>query len=83
MMRKVFKYPVEVANLPIGAKPLFGGVQNGEFFIWVEVDNMESRTELFDCQVYSTGHEIESDAYKYLNSIFDKGFVWHFYCRRF
>lgn len=82
-MKKVFKYPIETTNLPVGAKPLFGAIQNNQYFFWAEVDPNELESELFDCQVYGTGHEIESDAYKYLNSIFDRGFVWHFYWRRF
>jgi len=82
-MKKIYKYSVNATELPIGSKPLFGGVQNDEFFIWVEVDDTVTEIMLFDCQVYGTGFYIESDSYQHLNSIQIEPHVWHFYWRTF
>ena len=82
-MKRVFKYNVGVTEMPIGFKMLLGGVQNGEFFFWAEIEDTETEAVLFDCQVYGTGQIIESDAYTYLNTIIVSSFVYHFYYRIF
>ena len=82
-MKRVFKYNVATSELPIGFKVLHGGIQNGEYFFWAEIEDTELETVLFDCQVYGTGQVIESDAYTYLNTIFNSNFIWHFYWRTF
>lgn len=64
-MRKIYKYPVEVADiqtilLPLGAQILTVQEQNGQPYIWAIVDT-ETDSEPRRFRLYGTGHNIETD----------------------
>ncbi len=79
-MKTVWKYKIPlggVMSVPKDSKPVFFGIQNKEFCLWLEVDIEE---ELVDRRfvIYGTGHTILGNS-KYIQSIFDDIFVWHLY----
>lgn len=64
-MRKIYKYPVEVADiqtilLPLGAQILSVQEQNGQPYIWAILDT-ETDSEPRRFRLYGTGHNIETD----------------------
>jgi len=64
-MKKIYKYPVEVADvqtilLPIGAQILSVQEQKGKPYIWAIV-NPETDSEPRRFRLYGTGHNIETD----------------------
>lgn len=76
-MKTVYKYPVGELQLPKDAKVLTAGQQNGDMFIWAEIDTdqiLEHRT----FQVFGTGHPIPKESC-YIATTFDGPFVWHIY----
>lgn len=64
-MKKIYKYPVEVADvqtilLPLGAQILTVQEQNGQPYIWAIV-NPETDSEPRRFRLYGTGYNIETD----------------------
>lgn len=88
-MRTVFKYEIrhglQVLHLPIGARALKAGVQNGKMYLWFElIAHPDRPLQTREFHVFGTGWNIPSDTDKvnfvYIDTVFpDDGFVWHIY----
>lgn len=76
-MKTVYKYRTGVIQIPKGAHILKAGMQNGEVFIWAEVDSSQPTEERSFC-VCGTGHLIPKKSC-YIDTVFDGDFVWHVY----
>lgn len=90
-MKTVWKYPVECNSVkkgfwpiavvaPIGAKPLFFGLQGKQVCLWAEVDPAKkgtSETLRFAC--IGTGHGIVPDECDYFGTVIADPYVWHLY----
>ena len=84
-MRTIYKYAVPAfLQLPLGAKPVFFGLQNGKPHLWVEVPQLwvepvpPVETETRGFQIFGTGQPISEGA-SYVGSCIDDTFVWHLY----
>lgn len=94
-MRRVYKFPLVTKDaayemgvtIPVGLsrgfKPLRVEMQDGDFYLWAEVDPDAPRI-VVEVYLIPTGFEIPKGA-DYLNTVFedDRPFVWHFYVSRF
>ncbi len=89
-MKTVWKFAIQPLHvqhvkMPEGAKILCVGVQNGEAFLWAEVDPSAKETHR-RIQVEGTGHEmhdeLENDR-RYIGTFFLSGgeLVYHVYER--
>lgn len=88
-MKTIYKYainigPVNLVLMPRDAKLLTVQLQNGEPFIWAEVDNVND--DVFrHIGIFGTGHALitsdVSDPSKvaYVGTFQQDGFVWHVY----
>jgi len=84
-MLKVFKYPLEILSyhqveLPVGAKVLKFENQNNVPTIWALVDpspSVPKETRLF--RLAGTGHEIDEEHLKFIDTVFINQFVLHFF----
>lgn len=77
-MRKVYKYPVtEGIVIHKESKIIHFGFQNGNPFIWVEV-NTESPEIIRSFIFLGTGHEIPLGS-SHIGSFQNPPFVWHVY----
>lgn len=77
-MRTVYKYPI-MKNLviPSNYKTLRVGNQNGESFLWAEVDTEGPRSNI-NLVILGTGQEIPDHA-NYIGGYSDGPFEWHVY----
>ena len=77
-MKTIYKYPVGEIQIPLGAKILTAGAQNGDFYLWAEVDTdqvLEHRT----FERFGTGWEMPNKNICYIATVFEDPFVWHIY----
>ena len=77
-MKTVYKYSTGFVNMPKGAIVRKAGMQNGEVFVWAEVDTDAPKEER-QFAVYGTGWEFDARNYCYIDTVFDGAFVWHVY----
>ena len=82
-MITIFKYPfilshVQVIKIPADAEILSIQMQNERFYIWVKLDTEKPKFER-NILVFGTGAEMQNDNLKYISSIQDGAFVWHFF----
>lgn len=85
-MKTIYKYTVDLSHLtglalPPSAKVLRFGTQEGDMFIWVELDTQEPTEERF-FQIIGTGHplpELEGRIAEYVGTADQGPFVWHLY----
>lgn len=81
-MRVVFKYPLKnlsknTLEIPKYAKYLRVAMQNGNPFLWAEIDtDMPKVLRVF--QVCATGQPIP-DGFLHVGSFEDGMFIWHLY----
>lgn len=77
-------FGAQALNLPVGSKPIHGGIQDGKRVVWVEVEvdsvggNYVHRTVRHNFYVVGTGRKIP-DSTQYLSTFFEGSFVWHLY----
>lgn len=83
-MRTVYKYPFGLNTkaslfLPVGAEILHVDSQNGRIQVWALIDTDETEQEKRIVAVYGTGHDIDEDDGKYINTFLVEGgaFVFH------
>ena len=72
-MKVIHKYHLSAVGyqsiaMPKGAKVLSAQVQNGEIFVWAEVDTDEDN-ELRDFKLIGTGHEIISSNLRFIDTV--------------
>lgn len=89
MARIIFKYQMDGGEifkdfiLPAGAKFLHVGLQHGMATFWYQIDTSQPEETV---QIFRVGTgwplTVEIDQMKYLGSIIDGAYVWHFYQRR-
>lgn len=89
-MRTVYKYGIPVGGetvtveIPVGAKILHYGEQNGTLFVWAEVDD-ERHSDLIPknavrYNVIGTGQPIPAGTQRHVATIpCANGLVWHVY----
>lgn len=73
-----------VYSLPVGAKPLKAGVQNGEVVFWAAVDD-HRLTEDWEVVFVGTGRGVPEPfaLENYVDTAIDpEGFVWHVFARK-
>ena len=86
-MPRIYKYELQIEDsfwveMPLGAKPVFVGVQvgasmDGKPMLWAEIDTKhEKREYLFHC--VGTGHAAPYLS-KYVGTVQIGEYVWHFY----
>lgn len=86
MARRVFKYPVPLADyatvlMPAGAKVVAVGEQGGGLVMWAIVDDANAPAPV-DVYVRGTGHAIPGEAARYAGTVHAAdGFVWHIFVR--
>jgi hypothetical protein len=86
---RVFKYLIPVddeptVRLPLGARILSVGQQNGVMFLWALVNPGEQRTERRTLRVAGTGHEIaDVDELQFIGTVHMHGgaLVFHIFER--
>ena len=83
-MKYIYKYKLAIEDnpviaMPVGAKTISAGGQNGELVIWAEVDLPgENRDRYF--VILGTGMEIPCRPIRFINTVQMKnGLVWHVY----
>ena len=79
-MITVYKYALGRGDvvMPRNARVLTVNAQNGEFYLWAEVDT-EQETEIRHFDTYGTGWEIKNTNCRFVGTIFEGAFVWHVY----
>lgn len=82
--RLVFGRSDDVArvDMPVGARVLMVGQQDGDTCLWAEVNPATKRTEPRVFRMFGTGHEIKGDmgmSYEWVASWQEPPFVWHLY----
>lgn len=65
-------------ELPLGAMPVWGHIQDGEVTVWFELDPKNRSKETRKFSVYATGADIPLAA-TYVTSIWDIRWIWHVY----
>lgn len=80
---KIFKYVLPISGsfnlqMPVGAKVLKVGTQNGLAFLWAEV-HPEGDFENIKMYCHGTGHEIPQDGREHVGTVLIQEWVWHFY----
>jgi len=85
-MKIIYKYPVDLGlsflNLPVAAKFLHFGVQNGVMQVWFEVPQSWGELEQRVFQVLGTGYPFstEGGTFHLMTAFENNGqFVWHLY----
>jgi len=81
-MKKIYKYPltdIQSVVLPKGAQVLKVGMQGDQMMIWAMVDENPAEFIERKFEVLGTGDSFDYDKknYRYIDSIFDRPFVWH------
>lgn len=76
-MKTVYKYPMGITLIPKGAIIRKAGIQNGEIFLWAEVDTDAPKVHRH-IYAFGTGHLIPENAC-FIDTVFDGAFVWHVY----
>lgn len=78
----IFKYPLPISSqsdisLPLDAKLLHVGEQNGEIFVWALVAPSNPMiTRSFT--IYGTGHPVDNPLVTYVGTVqMRNGLVWH------
>ena len=79
----IFKYTLygfadQEIEMPKGAKILSAGIQQGKIQVWALVDK-HNKIETREFTVFGTGWpmNIKENALKFIQTIFDRDFVWH------
>lgn len=84
-MRVVYKYKVAVFPLTLtldkNYKVVLSGVQNGEYFIWIEHDLVSKDCVTKSFSIYPTGNDPIPNICKHESSFQDGSFVWHVYSK--
>ena len=92
-MKRVYKYKIVPGSIhrvplvvvPLGAIVRHVGEQDGELFVWAEVDVLEVLTEHIYLEVFGTGHDMVEDMgvmREFLNTVqMANGLVFHIYHR--
>jgi len=81
-MRVIYKYPLAITNvqpitIPEDHVLLKVAEQNGELFVWIEVDT-DSADMTGHFVIKGTGHELDMYGFHYLDSVLmSNGLVWH------
>jgi hypothetical protein len=84
-MKRVWKYALQPGRstykMPLGSRPLHVAVkEDGQAFVWVEIDDsvFQSETKMFI--IYRTGEQIDPN-YAYIGTFHYREYVWHVYER--
>lgn len=85
-MRKIYKYKLKITDEQMLTLPKYSeyvncSMQDGELCVWILVDPDEKEMFTMKVLVIGTGNPIEHDLdyYEYMNTVFDRTFVWHIY----
>ena len=84
-MKSIYKYTLlitkdeTVLDLPLNSEILSVKEQFGDICIWVKVDLGESTLESRKFVIYGTGHKIDKDNLKFIDTVvlFNGSFVLH------
>ena len=84
-MKSIYKYTLlitkdeTVLDLPLNSEILSVKEQFGDICIWVKVDLGESTIESRKFVIYGTGHKIDKDNLKFIDTVvlFNGSFVLH------
>ncbi len=85
--KTVYKYPLynqreTIIEVPLNAKPLRVRVQNGVRMVWIEHDlGEEGGKEKIEVIFTGTGWTWTDENLKYIDTLFDDGYIWHYYWR--
>lgn len=71
------EYRIEV-SAPWGSKPIAVATQNGFVCVWFECDP-EAEMDSFALYCVGTGFGKVNEKRKYLGTVIDGDYVWHFY----
>lgn len=89
-MKTIFKYkllPITTQGVDVPKNSVFLCVkeQDGDLYIWVLIDKVETETSVLEIEIFGTGHDMYSDARTvrvYLGTcIMENGLVWHVFNR--
>lgn len=88
----IWKYPLvitdeQVLNVPLGFRPLWVGVQNGQVMLWAEVGTQSDVIEpdlranrQRRVRIIGTGNRMPNMAgFKYVGTVEQAPFIWHVY----
>jgi hypothetical protein len=73
-------FPIKV-KAHRGAKPIHVGIQNGRYYVWMEVNTDEREVEMTPLVCVGTGCGVIPEGYKHFQSIICDPFVCHFYIK--
>ena len=83
-MKSIYKYTLlttdeTILDLPLNSEILSVKEQFGDICIWVKVDLGESTLESRKFVIYGTGHKIDKDNLKFIDTVvlFNGSFVLH------
>lgn len=85
-MLTIFKYPLEITDeqiieLPIEAKVLSVGEQNGGLFLWAIIDTEKTQTRKYKFLIVGTGNEMpeaaDNELHRFIGTVQIKPYVWH------
>lgn len=83
-MKSIYKYTLlttdeTILDLPLNSEILSVKEQLGDICIWVKVDLGESTLESRKFVIYGTGHKIDKDNLKFIDTVllFNSGLVLH------
>jgi len=81
MSEVIYKYkldPISTISLPLCSKVLTAGIQNGEAFLWVKINQDIKEQEVRNFISFGTGHKIEIETKDFINTLFfENGLVFH------
>lgn len=90
-MKRIWKYELELPTLrvtdhvdvwmPVGAKVLSAGNQDGKLCVWVEC-NTEAPREMVSFVVAGTGRRLPDKLGRFIGTVVMPPFVWHVYHAR-
>jgi hypothetical protein len=78
-MKTIYKYPIAKNQMiPMTAKILRVGLQNGTPFLWAELDPGHTVATPRHFEIFGTGHSIPDKA-EYVGGYSEQPFEWHVY----
>lgn len=83
-MKTIYKYCVGAGDvqMPAGAKILSVNAQDGELYLWAEVNTdqvLEHRTFAVFGTGWEIGKDLDDDERSYVGTVFEGALVWHVY----
>lgn len=61
------------------SKILYFGLQNDKIYYWALVEPDSDKESVHEVRIVGTGHDFDHKEYRYINTVFQDPFVWHFF----